>query len=196
MADPVLHVIAGPNGAGKTTFYETVLGPQTGLPFVNADLIAAERWPGSEAAHGYDAAALAEQVREALIERRESFVAETVFSHPSKVRLVNRALATGYLVTLHVILVSVEGAVARVADRVRVGGHAVPEDRIRARYNRLWDRVAEAVSLATDARVYDNSLARSAFRLVAVYHRGALVGTADWPAWAPEALRRVGPGQD
>ena len=55
MTDPVLHVLAGPNGAGKTTFYQRVLAPVTHLRFVNADLIAAEVWPGDPVAHAYDA---------------------------------------------------------------------------------------------------------------------------------------------
>lgn len=42
MTGPVLHVIVGPNGAGKSTLYTRVLGPETHLPFVNADLMYAE----------------------------------------------------------------------------------------------------------------------------------------------------------
>ncbi|MGH9187689.1 MAG: zeta toxin family protein [Acidimicrobiales bacterium] len=115
--DPVLHVVAGPNGAGKSTFYDKVLQPGTGLPVVNADLIAAEHWPG-DAAHAYEAAALAGQARDQLIGERQSFVTETVFSRPSKVDLIQRARDAGYQATLHVLVVPEDGAVARVADRV------------------------------------------------------------------------------
>jgi predicted ABC-type ATPase len=39
----------GPNGAGKTTLYERVIAPdRPGLPFVNADRIASDRFPGQE----------------------------------------------------------------------------------------------------------------------------------------------------
>lgn len=60
MSDPVLQVLAGPNGAGKTTFYRHYLAPTTHLRFVNADLIAAERWPDDPVGHSYaaDGAAL------------------------------------------------------------------------------------------------------------------------------------------
>ncbi|HEY5881702.1 MAG TPA: AAA family ATPase, partial [Nakamurella sp.] len=61
--DPVLHVIAGPNGAGKSTLYSAVLGPATHLAFVNADLIATQRWPGAETVHAYSAATLAAEER-------------------------------------------------------------------------------------------------------------------------------------
>jgi predicted ABC-type ATPase len=63
---------------------------------------------------------------------------ETVFSHPSKRQLVEAAIDTGYLVSLHVVMVPEGLAVARVAQRVRDGGHDVPEDKIRSRYLRLW----------------------------------------------------------
>ncbi len=96
MTDPVLHVIAGPNGAGKSTFFARVLGSITHLPFINADEIAAARWPGHEVEHAYEAAAFAAAERQARIAARESFATETVFSHESKVDLLHKAEAAGY----------------------------------------------------------------------------------------------------
>jgi predicted ABC-type ATPase len=187
--DPVLHVVAGPNGAGKTTFYDKVLRPKTGLPVVNADLMAAEHWPDDAAAHAYEAAAFAERARDQLIAERQSFVAETVFSHQSKVELIQRANDAGYHTTLHVMLVPEDGAVARVADRVaNDDGHDVPEDKIRSRYQRLWEHIAAAIAIADTAYVYDNSSSTQAFRRIATYVNGSLVGAADWPAWTPDAL--------
>jgi predicted ABC-type ATPase len=187
--DPVLHVIAGPNGAGKSTFYRTVLEPTTHLDFVNADLLAAQNWPEDPAAHAYDAAELAEQLRSKLIDDRSSFVAETVFSHNSKIELLERALGAGYHVTLHVMLVPEEGAVERVADRVaNAVGHDVPEAKIRSCYPRIWENVARATALADTTYVYDNSSSERAFRRIATYVGGALIGSADWPAWTPAPL--------
>lgn len=116
-ADPVLHVLAGPNGAGKTTFVQHVLAPVTHLPFVNADVIAVERWPDDVVARSYDAAELAAAERSRLIAAQQSFLSETVFSHPSKLDLLRAARAQRFLVTLHVILVPVELSVARVRSR-------------------------------------------------------------------------------
>lgn len=131
----MLHVVAGPNSAGKRTFCDKVLQPRTGLPVVNADLIAAAHWPHNTAAHAYEAAALAEQVRGRLLADRQSSIAETVFSHSSKVDFVQRAHEAGYRTTLLVLLVPEDGAVARVADRVaNDDGHDVPEEKIRSRY--------------------------------------------------------------
>lgn len=191
MSTPVLHVLAGPNGSGKSTFVARVLQPVTHLPFVNADEIAAERWPGVELEHAYQASRAAADLRRRMLARGESFITETVFSHHSKVALVTQAVALGYLVNLHVMLVPADLAVARVAERVRRGGHQVPEDKIRERYARLLKLIVEARALADRSTFYDNSRARTPFRVVATYERGRLVGEADWPAWTPTVLTRA-----
>ena len=118
---PVVHLLAGPNGSGKSTYVLDVLAPATELPFVNADLIATERWPDSAMEHSYEAARIAEAERRAHLAAGTSFISETVFSHPSKVTLLADASALGYLVHLHVIVVPVELTVQRVLERVRRG---------------------------------------------------------------------------
>lgn len=191
---PDLYLLAGPNGAGKTTFYEKVLST-TRLDFINADMIAAHRWPGDEAPNSYAAAAEAAQLRARYIEQRRSFITETVFSHPSKVDLVQEATAAGYRVHLRVLVVPVGLSVARVAQRVAEGGHDVPNDKIRERHVRLWAHVAEAIELAYEARVYDSSRqSGDHFVEVARYQYGQLLGEPAWPRWTPEELMRVGRG--
>lgn len=185
---PVLHLVVGSNGAGKTTLHDLVLGPCTGLEFVNADVIAAQRWPGEELTRSYDAARLAGARREELIGRRGSFIAETVFSHPSKLELVTAAVDAGYLVGLHVVCVPVELSVERVAHRVSRGGHDVPEGKIRARHDRLWAFVAECVPLAARVRVYDNTSARCPFAVMAEFDAGTVVTDPCWAPWTPAGL--------
>ena len=178
MPTSTLRVIAGPNGAGKSTFQQFVLAPST-LEFVNADLIAEREWPGKEAEHAYEAAALAAGT---------SFVTETVFSHESKIDLVATASQLGYLVYLDVIIIPEQQAVGRVALRAELGGHDVPEDKIRSRHRRLWSHVAEAIKVADHARIYDNSHAETPFVPVATFHAGKRVGRPAWPSWAPTEL--------
>lgn len=192
MGDSVLHVLAGPNGAGKTTLYAEVIGPITHLELVNADVIAADRWPDDVMAHAYDAARLAAAERARRIAAKESFVTETVFSHRSKLDLLAAARAAGYLVTLHIVLIPEPLAVARVQDRVANGGHDVPDDKVRARFARLWELLVEAIGQVDDAYVYDNSKAATPFRVVAAYRGGRLVGTPQWPVWTPAALLDAG----
>lgn len=182
---PVLHLLAGPNGSGKTTFFERVLSPVTHLPFINADVIARQQWPGDEEAHGHDASALAEQARNAAIVQRLSFVAETVFSHPSKLALIAQAQGAGYLVTLHVMLVPLALTQVRVQLRHQQGGHSVPSDKVAERYQRLWPLITQAIAQADTATVYDNGSSRTPYRVAARYERGRLLGEALYPAWSP-----------
>jgi predicted ABC-type ATPase len=182
---PVLHVVAGPNGSGKTTFCTRLLIPATRLPFVNADEIARARWPGREEAHGHDAARAAEEQRNRRLAARASFIAETVFSHPSKLELIQQATAAGYLVTLHVVLVPEDLSVARVRLRQEQGGHSVPIAKVRARYRRLWPLLQKAALAADEAVVYDNSRAATPFRVVARYRNGQPELAAAWPEWSP-----------
>ena len=181
---PVLHLLAGPNGSGKTTFYEHVLRPVTHLPFINADVIAREQWPGSDRDRSYEAAKLAEERRASMIAQGRSFIAETVFSHPSKLDLIRDAKTAGYRVTAHVMLVPLALSMRRVEARVKHGGHNVPLDKQRERYARVWSLVAQALKLAHEGYAYDNSSARAAYRVLAHLEGGRLLGTPEWPEWS------------
>jgi predicted ABC-type ATPase len=170
-------LVVGPNGAGKSTFVALTLAPL--LPrsvFVNADEIAKQRWPDDPLAHAYDAAWVASETRTRLIELGRSFIAETIFSHPSKLDLVHAARAADYVVVVHVILIPEDLAVERVVRRVRAGGQDVPEE------------VATAAAQSDTATVYDNSQ-RDGPRIVARMSGGTAVGSSSWPSWTPEALR-------
>lgn len=183
-----LDLVVGCNGAGKSTFIELTLAPL--LPrsvFVNADEIAKRRWPEDPAGHSYDAARIAAQTRARLIELGESFIAETVFSHPSKLELLDSARLQGYSVVVHAVLIPEELAVARVRHRVAAGGHSVPEAKIRERYQRLWALVATAAGRADSATFYDNSGIRGP-RIVAQVSGGIIVGSPTWPQWTPAVL--------
>jgi predicted ABC-type ATPase len=183
-----LDLIVGPNGAGKSTFVRLVLAHALppGTRFVNADEIAKIRWPGAAEEHAYDAAAIAADTRDRLIRTHQPFMAETVFSHPSKLDLIDQALGAGYTVKVHVIAVPLPVCLARVPRRVASGGHSVPREKIAERYERLWPLVAEAIVRADGADVWDNSR-RSPVK-VAEFIGGLAVAPPAWPAWTPEAL--------
>lgn len=185
-----LDLVVGPNGAGKSTFVALTLAPL--LPrsvFVNADEIARQRWPDDPAAHAYDAARIAADTRAKLVEAGVSFMAETVFSHPSKLDLIRSAQDAGYVIAVHVLLVPEDLAVERVARRVRHGGHDVPEDKIRERHRRLWQLVVEAIEIADTATIYDNSRLKGPC-VVAQLTAGTVIGAPTWPVWAEDLSRR------
>lgn len=183
-----LDLVVGPNGAGKSTFVELTLAPLLpGSAFVNADEIANQRWPDDPVTHAYDAARIAADTRARLIELGRPFIAETVFSHPSKLELIDAAHRQDYIVVLHVLLIPEELAVQRVRYRVKAGGHDVPENKIRQRYQRLWAFVGTAITRSDSATVYDNSGLKGP-RIVAQMSEGHVVGSPTWPAWTPQQL--------
>jgi len=183
-----LDLIAGPNGAGKTTLYERVVFPdRPGLPFVNADVIAAARFGDAAARMSYAAAEIAATTRAALIEARLDFCTETVFSHPSKVDLIDIAVAAGYDVVLHVVMVPVELSAHRVAARVAAGGHDVPAEKITSRYGRIWPNVVAAVGRCRRGVFYDNSADAGPVE-IAAFRTGLADYPPRWPGWSPDAL--------
>ncbi|EFD76009.1 predicted protein [Mycobacterium tuberculosis T85] len=116
-----LDLVAGPNGAGKSTFVALTLAPLLpGIVFVNADEIAKQRWPDDPTSHAYQAAQVAADTRARLIDLGRPFIAETVFSHPSKLELIRTARTAGYTVVLHVLVIPEgPGGRARQASRRR-----------------------------------------------------------------------------
>jgi predicted ABC-type ATPase len=70
-----------------------------------------------------------------------------------------------------------------------MGGHAVPEAKIRGRYRRLWLLVAQARQLADLTYIYDNSTAAQPYRLMASYESGRLLASPTWAPWTPRELR-------
>ena len=111
--------------------------------------------PGAERAHGYEAARLAAEDRERRIAAGTSFIAETVFSHASKLDLLGRAREHRYLTSLHIVLVPEDLSVARVKLRAEQGGHSVPIAKVRARYRR-WTGGETAVDVSPALIVFQS----------------------------------------
>jgi len=181
---PSLWLIAGPNGAGKSTFYEKHL--RAHVPhFVNADVIGQGLDLLDQAARDREAMRLAEQQRQALLAAGQTFAAETVFSHPSKVDLIRQAKAAGFDVHL-VFIATEEPAInrARVRQRVQLGGHDVPVEKIAPRYERALANLRDALPLVDHAYLYDNSRVGEHFRLVIEVEGGAVRTLAQpLPQW-------------
>ena len=133
---PKVVILAGPNGAGKSTSAaKLLLGPLCVGEFVNADTIA----QGLSAFAPGRVALIAGRVMlrrlKELAAQRASFGYETTLASRSYVRWLKELKAGGYEIHLIFLwLPTAEMAVARVADRVRSGGHQVPEFTIRRRY--------------------------------------------------------------
>lgn len=134
---PGVYVIAGPNGAGKTTFASKFLPDFIVCrEFLNADLIAAGLAPFAPETQNLKAGRLVlERIKELSAAKRD-FGFETTLSGRIYVRLLSTMKADGYRVYLFFLwLPSADLSVARVVNRVRQGGHNVPEVDIRRRFD-------------------------------------------------------------
>ena len=133
---PVFWLLAGPNGAGKSTLYRALV--LQGLISAEAEFVNADLYEQAALGHIADPEARSNAAREwadarraALLKEGRSFVSETVFSHPSKIDLIEHARAAGFIV--HLLVVAIDDPrrlVARVRQRVGEGGHDVPAKRI------------------------------------------------------------------
>ena len=160
MSDRQIIIVAGPNGAGKTTFALEFLPNEAGCPeFVNADLIAAGLNPFSpELAAVKAARIMLEQIRE-HVKKGESFAFETTLSGRSYAQMILNWRDQGYVVKLFFLrLPIVDIAIERVKQRVLVGGHNVPEDVVRRRFEAGLKNFEELYKPIVDEWVlYDNS---------------------------------------
>lgn len=154
---PSVVVLAGPNGAGKSTLAARLLVDVLGLSeFVDADLLA-RSLPPSEAAPIAAGKAMLRRLVD-LATGRRSFGFETTLASRSFALRIRRLLRDGYECHLLFLwLPAADLAIARVAYRVRLGGHAVPEQTIRRRYRSGVRNIFELYqSLTTTWRMYDN----------------------------------------
>ncbi|WZO97969.1 zeta toxin family protein [Isosphaeraceae bacterium EP7] len=183
---PTVYVIAGPNGAGKTTFATEFLTHFVHCrEFLNADLIAAGLSPFAPETQAIRAGRLLLSRIHELAEARQTFAFETTLAGLGYVKLITRLKRSGYQVALLFLwLPSVDDALERVANRVRQGGHNIPEETIRRRYVaglRNFFRLYQP--LADSWRLYDGSTLIP--RLIA---EGSEAGTREW---LPDIYRAI-----
>ena len=193
---PIFHLLAGPNGAGKSSLYRALLAEgliDSKLEFINADIYEREHLKHiknplkrTEAARSWT-----EGRRNALIQEKRSFASETVFSHASKINLIEHAKQAGYQIVLYVVaLDNPETLVERVSQRVLEGGHDVPTDKILSRYPRTLANLAIAIPLADVTFLYDSkNIQSSGLEHIATCGKGALIdGVVDLPIWVKTVL--------
>lgn len=187
---PLLTILAGPNGSGKSTITgrfkfegrENLLDP---------DAIAKQIDPEDPSRAALKAG------REAIRRTREylrnglSFVIETTLSGSGNLETMKTARERGFVVWLVYICVgNPEKNIQRVRQRFAQGGHDVPDEDIRRRYERSLENLPAALRLANDAWLYDNSGDEP--RLVLETREGIVVWRAeDEPAWVARALEAL-----
>jgi predicted ABC-type ATPase len=154
-----LYIIGGPNGAGKTTASYSVLPKILECrEFVNADEIARGLSPFNPESVAIEAGRLMLSRIAELLRRNESFSIETTLATRSYFRLIEQAHRQGYDVTLlYFWLRTPEQAIERVAERVSKGGHNIPSNVIRRRYQEGIDNLFHIYMPIVDTWVLVNN---------------------------------------
>jgi predicted ABC-type ATPase len=137
MAARIAIMLAGPNGAGKTTTAKTLFRERLqSVPFVNADIIAQGLSGGDPDSVALEAGAILLRRLHQLADEGKAFAFETTGASRTFAPWLRKLKSDGYEFHLLFCWVSSpEVAISRVADRVRRGGHHVPADTIRRRYD-------------------------------------------------------------
>lgn len=132
-----IYILAGPNGAGKTTFAKTFIPCMSGIDhFVNADLIAAGLSPFAPEKETIQAGKLMLRQIDKLVQADESFCVETTLAGHGYIRKISAWKKLGY--TVHLVFLSLPNAqmaISRVAYRVKQGGHYIPDEVVRRRFD-------------------------------------------------------------
>jgi predicted ABC-type ATPase len=182
---PAAFVLAGHNGSGKSTLWYQRLADSLQIPLVNADRLTMSILPEAAGnpprvppwAQRFRDENLTWQglsqsgvrlFRELIMERKQAFGFETVFSHwretsdgrvESKVDDIRAMQDSGYVVILIFVgLTALPLSILRVQNRRRTGGHDVPVDKLTERFPRTQKAIGAAAKVADLTLMVDNSL--------------------------------------
>lgn len=147
---PEIIVFAGPNGSGKSTITKMANIIE---PYVNADDIKRANY-----CTDMEAAVMADEMRNTLIDNNKSFTFETVLSTERNLKLLRRAKEKGYFIRcIYVLTANPQINVSRVFVRTQSGGHDVPKEKILSRYDRALKLIPELLEICDVCHIYDNS---------------------------------------
>ena len=156
-----LYIIAGPNGSGKTTLAKELIKEEN-ITFLNADEIAEKLKDDI----GLSAGRALLSKLEICLKNKESVVLESTISGSYHERVIERAKKEKYeIIFVYVFLASVEQNLARIKQRVKLGGHNVPELDVRRRYKRSLHNFWKVKQCANQWELYYNG--ENSYELVA-----------------------------
>lgn len=157
-----IYLFAGPNGSGKSTIIADYISAYglNDTEYICPDVYASELFGVIDDIYERykKAMTFAEYKRERLLNEKESMIIETVLSHSDKLDFIQKAKSFGYrIVSVYISTESADINCARIKKRVFEGGHDVPEDKIRSRYNKSMNNLQSLAECSDELYVYDNS---------------------------------------
>lgn len=179
---PEIYVIAGANGSGKSTITKSLV-KQIDIPIIDPDAIAREIDPINPAEAAMQAGRIAIDRAQVYINKPISFGVETTLSGRNYLKLMKSLKEASWTVNLiYIGIDNPETNIRRVRERVNRGGHNVPIDDIRRRYDRSLDNLAKAIAIADLVTIYDNS--ERQFSLIETIENGVISTYAkEYPSW-------------
>lgn len=144
---------------------------------------------GDDDLNAYSVALIADFLRYMLIDQQVSFSFETVMSHPGKIEFLKEAHQRGYKTYLYFIATDDPAInINRVNNRVQKGGHAVPEQKIRERYERSLNLLNRALKTADRAYILDNSKRRSSVIFEKKNDGKGYLQVSNYPRWFEKSI--------
>ena len=172
---------AGVNGAGKSTLYQTIRYKDS-MPRINTDEILREFGEWRNPSDLMKAGKMAvDQLNNCLL-RGVTFNQETTLCGHTILRTIEKAKKLGYMIEMHYVGVdSPQIAKSRIAERVKMGGHGIPDQDVDRRYQESLKNLKTVIGLCDLAALYDNT---TEFRRFAIYRNGEAVRVShNLPVW-------------
>jgi predicted ABC-type ATPase len=138
--------------------------------------------------NSYETSLLVDFIRHILLLNMKKITFETVMSHKSKVELLEKTKELGYKNYLYYISTDdVDLNISRVKERVKEGGHDVPEDKISKRYFNSLKLLHEAVKYTYRTYIFDNS-GDEANLILEIFNNEIIIHSNYIPDWVDRWL--------
>ncbi|MDE5834237.1 MAG: zeta toxin family protein, partial [Ruminococcus sp.] len=165
----IYTIIGGVNGVGKSSLSGVLSAENYDLGIIiDADKIASEH-DGDRIKSGK----LAVNLINDCLSKRINFTQETTLSGVKTLKTICEARELDYFIRLYYIGVSSsDESIRRIKNRVEKGGHDIPSDDVKRRYNKRFDDLAKILPYCNEVRFFDNE---NGFYEIAEYRNGKLI---------------------
>lgn len=177
----IYTLIAGVDGVGKSSLAGALLAQANTLGrFIDTDRLATELGIGR-----VSAGKVALQQIQWCLDWKLSFTQETTLAGRQPRETARKAKQADFQVFLHyVALDSLTESLQRIENRVRLGGHSIPEKDVTRRFQKRFSDLIAVLPWCDEAKLYDN---RNGFQLVAIWRNGILIPQGNYtPLWLSE----------